>query len=143
MTTSAPASTSSVADCVAMSVVVSPESRSVSSVVKGKSLPVASMSLIASLTPATSGGPRKARLPVAGRIVPTWNVPSASDTAPPPDDALGAAASLPPPEHPARTSALAPTRAMPPRILALRVRGKTFIVLLAVNERWATQWATW
>ena len=59
---------------------VSPESPKVASMV----MPLAAslMSLIASATPASSGGPRKARFPVRGRAVPSFRTRSPSCSAP-------------------------------------------------------------
>jgi hypothetical protein len=59
---------------VAVSVEASPESPVTSATGVPKTPPAALTSLIASWTPATSGGPRKARLPVSGSRVPMVSV---------------------------------------------------------------------
>jgi hypothetical protein len=91
-----PSAMSDVADWLAMSVVASPESLSVTVTVMPALASL--MSCSARWTPANSGGPRTARLPVCGRIVPILRSRSPLSVVPPP---------VPPPlaEQPARTRA--------------------------------------
>src|SRR5450830_247422 len=64
---------SAVVDCVAMSVLVSPESRWMTSTGLPMTPPASLISLMPRLTPAISGGPRKAREPVVGSSEPIFS----------------------------------------------------------------------
>ncbi len=81
MMASTPAASSRVTVCTAVSVVVSPESPSTSSTGAPRTPPAALISSTAICTPAISGGPRKARLPVSGRRVPILRMPSPARSA--------------------------------------------------------------
>ncbi len=116
----------------------SPESPKVTSTV----MPAAASltSLTASWTPASSGGPRKARLPVWGRTVPSLRVRSSAAGA---EDSEGSEVP-PPPAQPERTRALTPAMARPPITVRTREREavpreKTLMLLLAVYERGPTR----
>jgi hypothetical protein len=104
MTAETPSAMSAVADWVAMSVVVSPESLCSTSTV----MPLAAslISLTARSTPANSGGPRTASVPVWGRIVPILRERSSAE---PPVSPSSVDA------QPLRTSAAAPASARPLR----------------------------
>ena len=71
--------------CCAMSVLVSPESPRMCSMFSPRTPPAALISATAKSTPANSGGPRKARLPVSGNKEPIFRGPEA--VPPPPQPA--------------------------------------------------------
>ena len=73
--------------CCAISVLVSPESPRMCSIFSPSTPPAALISATAKSTPANSGGPRNARLPVSGNNEPIFRGPDA----------------VPPPPQPART----------------------------------------
>ncbi len=103
-----PSAMSEVADWLAMSVVVSPESLAV--LVTVMPALASLMSFTARSTPANSGGPSTAREPVCGRIVPILRFRPPSAVVPP--------SPPPPPEQPARTRA--PATAMVTALRAVR-----------------------
>ena len=82
-----PAAICESAVCCAISVLVSPESPRTCSIFSPSTPPAALISATAKSTPANSGGPRNARLPVSGNNEPIFRGPDAD----------------PPPPQPART----------------------------------------
>ncbi len=95
-------------ETVAVSVVVSPESRWMTSTWMPRSASL--ISCAARSTPAISGGPRKARAPDWGRMVPIVRVRSSRG----PSDSAGSSAAGA--AQPLRMSALAPSSERPPSV---------------------------
>src|SRR5574340_702010 len=143
MITCVPAASSRSTVALAVSVVVSPESPGISCTGWPRTPPAALTSLTASWVPATSGGPRKARLPVSGRRVPilrgavTGVAPAFAccgtqlvDTVVPDEPPVPPVpvASLLPELHPARA------RDVPPSTAATRTRVRFAIQTLLVQR---------